>query len=107
MDDEEIDGGDTEGEIVNAHIDPESSTAEYDLLAVIAELEGVEIEALPPLYDQVGHFVEMLFRDPPAGESQMEIGFSYAGYRVRVTSHGQVTVLSVKHSIDADQAQSK
>mgnify|MGYP000365614580 CR=1 FL=1 len=87
-------------EIVKRRIDPDSGTAEYAVLEIVAELEDKEIEALPSLYEQVGHFVEMLFQDPPALEAQMEISFSYAGYRIRLTQHGQVTVLKVKNSIE-------
>lgn len=87
-------------DIVRTRIDPDSATAEYELLRVIADLGGVDIESLPSFYEQVGHFVEMLFQRPPAPEAQMEISFSYVGYRVRVTQTGQVTVIEVKESIE-------
>jgi len=87
-------------DIVKTRIDPKSETAEYELLRIVADLEGVDIESLPSFYEQVGHFVEMLFQRPPAPEAQMEISFSYVGYRIRVTQTGQVTVLEVKESIE-------
>lgn len=87
-------------DIVKTRIDPNSGTAEFELLRIVADLEGVEIESLPSFYEQVGHFVEMLFQRPPAAEAQMEISFSYVGYRIRVTQTGQVTVIGVKESIE-------
>ena len=88
--------------VVYADISPNSHTAEYDLLEIIAELEGKEIEDLPSLYTQVDHFVETLFKDPPSPESQMEITFSYAGYRITVTQGGSVKLVPVKETIESD-----
>ena len=51
--------------VVRDHITPDADTAEYDLLEIIATLEGKDIEELPSLYTQVNHFVESLFEDPP------------------------------------------
>ena len=81
-------------------IEPNSESAEYELLAIVAELGDTDIESLPSFYEQAGHFVEMIFQNPPAPEAQMEISFSYAGYRIRITQLGQVTILKVKESIE-------
>jgi len=93
---------DDEANIVRASIEPDPGAAEHDLLELIAESEGKAIEELPPFYDQVDHFVELLFKRPPSPESQMQIAFSYAGYRVTVNQKGEVTLLNVKRSM-ADQ----
>jgi|GEM_PF-475983 len=90
---------DSEPDIVRASIEPDPKTAEHDLLELIAESEGVEIEDLPSFYEQVDHFVEMLFKRPPSSESQMQLSFSYAGYRVTVNQKGEVTLLNVKRSM--------
>ncbi|MEF8787412.1 MAG: HalOD1 output domain-containing protein [Haloarculaceae archaeon] len=84
---------------VYAEIEPDSSTAEYDLLELIAGLEGKEIEELPSLYTEVDHFVESLFKVPPSPAAQMEIRFSYAGYRVTISQTGAVKLVPVKESL--------
>jgi len=91
--------GNDETDIVRASIEPDPRTVEHDLLELIAESEGKAIDELPSFYDQVDHFVEMLFKRPPSPESQMQIAFSYAGYRVTVNQKGEVTLLNVKRSV--------
>jgi hypothetical protein len=93
---------DDEADIVRASIDPDPQSAEHDLLELIAESEGKAIEELPSFYTQVDHFVEMLFEQPPSPESQMQLSFSYAGYRVTINQRGEVTLLNVKRSIDEE-----
>jgi hypothetical protein len=84
--------------IVSRSIEPDPESAEYDLLAIVAELEGRAIDELPSLYTSVDHFVERLFEQPPAPEAQMEIEFSYAGYRITLGQNGDVTLVRVKDS---------
>ena len=85
--------------IIYREIPPDSDTAEYDLLELLAELEGVEMDELPSLYTEIDHFVETLFEDPPSSGAQMEIRFSYAGYRITVTQDGGIKLVSVKDSM--------
>ena len=85
--------------IVRRRIDPEPSTAEYDLLEIIAELEDCEIEALPSLYNEIDHVVETMFETPPSERAQIEVSFSYAGYRVSVDRKGFVELVPVKKSL--------
>jgi hypothetical protein len=80
-------------------IDPDSETAEFDLLAGIAEVEGVEMDELPSLYAAVDHLVEGLYEEPPASAAQVELSFSYAGYRVNVDQNGHIRLVPVKESL--------
>lgn len=86
--------------IVRTRITADPETAEYELLELVAAQDDRDIESLPSFYEQVGHFVEMLFRHPPSSEAQMELSFSYAGYRIRLTQLGQVTILKVRNSME-------
>ena len=85
--------------IIRRRIDPDPATAEYDLLEIIAELEGSEIEGLPSLYNEVEHVVETMFKTPPSERAQIEVSFSYAGYRVSIDRHGVVELVPVKKSL--------
>ena len=80
-------------------IAPDPETAEYDLLEILAEVEGCEIEDLPALYNEVEHVVETLFRTPPSVAAQMSISFSYAGYRITIDRNGTVQLVDVKGTI--------
>jgi hypothetical protein len=99
-DSQPVSGTDDDQNIVRAVVVPDSATAEYDLLAIVAELEGTEIEELPEFYRQVGHFVESLFKNPPAPEAQMQLEFSYAGYRITISQRGEITLMNVKRSME-------
>ena len=84
---------------VRRTISTDPMDAELELLEIIAKLENTKIDRLPSLYTRVDHFVEALFEDPPAKEAQMEITFSYAGYRISLNQTGEVTLVPVKHSM--------
>jgi hypothetical protein len=96
----DIPEGERGTDIVRTRIESNPATAEYDLLEIVAELEGREIEELPSFYTQVDHFVEHLFKNPPSPEAQMQIEFSYAGYRITLTQRGEVTLVNVKRTLD-------
>jgi len=98
--DEDTAASDRETDIVYAEITPDPSTAEYDLLELIADMESVEIEELPSLYTEVDHFVEKLFDEPPSPDAQLEVQFSYAGYRITIAQDGQVKFVPVKETLD-------
>jgi len=85
-------GGDPSG-IVRTRIGPRSETAESDFLEVVARLEEVDATDLPSLYREVDHAVENLFKRPPSADAQMEIAFSYAGYRVTIDQRGNVRLV--------------
>ena len=97
---EDPEGGLTDGSgIVRRQITPDPATSEYDLLEILAEIEGCAIEELPSLYNEVEHVVETLFKTPPSAAAQMSIAFSYAGYRITIDRNGTVQVVSVKDTI--------
>lgn len=102
-DGDDDDGSAQENGIIKTQITPDPDTAEYELLEYIAEMEGVEIEALPSFYDEIDHFVERLFQQPPSAAAQVEITFSYAGYRIRLDWKGNVTLVDVKRSLHVDE----
>lgn len=91
---------DEDSEIVRRQIDPDPDTAEFDFLEVVAALEDSEINELPSLYEQLSHFIEQLFENPPSSEAQMQLEFTYGGYRITLDQHGHLTLVSMQHSVD-------
>ncbi|MDS0281573.1 HalOD1 output domain-containing protein [Haloarcula onubensis] len=85
--------------VVRRQITPDPETSEYDLLEVLAEIEDCDIESLPPLYNEVEHVVETLFKTPPSAAAQMSVSFSYAGYRIRLDRDGTLQLVPVKETI--------
>jgi hypothetical protein len=94
------DDGDPDVGIVRRRITADPEDAEVELLAVIAELEGTTEEELPSLYHELDHVIEALFGTPPSPESQLQITFSYAGYRITMDQRGSVELVKVKESLD-------
>ncbi|ELZ23583.1 hypothetical protein C475_14968 [Halosimplex carlsbadense 2-9-1] len=91
-------GGEPPG-IVRAQIDARSETADNEFLELIARLEGVDATELPSLYHEVDHTIENLFKRPPSRDAQMEISFSYAGYRVTIDQRGNVRLVRVGDTV--------
>jgi hypothetical protein len=90
----------SENGILQFEIEPDPKTAEYELLSVLTEHEGVGMDDLPPLYSVLDQFVGEMFDDPPSESAQLEMSFSYAGYRITVTQGGHVTLVPVKESLE-------
>lgn len=82
-------------------IDATSESAEFELLSGLAAVEGVDMDELPSLYGTIDHLVEALYDEPPAASAQVELSFSYAGYRVHLDQRGNVRLVPVKKSLGA------
>lgn len=88
--------------VLHRRIDPDPDTAEHDVLEIVAELEDVELDQLPPLYNELDHLIEQLFRTPPSNRSQAALSFSYAGHRIKITRSGTVELVAVKESLSEE-----
>ena len=84
-------------------IEPDADRANESLLRIVADLEDRRMADLPPFYDQIDDMVENLFRDPPPADAQVQIEFSYHGYRIYVDDTGQVSVMKLFGTPVSDQ----
>jgi hypothetical protein len=80
---------------VHRQFDTEEDDPVFDVVETIAELEGKPMEQLPSLHATVDDILEHVFSEPPAPEAQVEIGFTYAGYRIKLFQDGRATFLKV------------
>lgn len=87
------DGG--EPKIFHRQVASEAEEANERLLRLIANLENCDVTDLPPLYDQIDHMVEHLFTEPPPADAQVELKFTYHGYRIELDQSGDVTLMKV------------
>jgi len=88
----------TERQIRHRKVTPDPDEANRSLLRLIANLENCEVTDLPPLYERVDHLVENLFTSPPPAEAQVEIEFSYHGYRVELDQKGNASFMKLGES---------
>lgn len=96
-------GDPEEARIVRRTIAPDPETPYFALLEIVAEIEGCEVEALPPLYERTDHLLEKLFDDPPSQKAQVELSFSYHGYRITMDQLGNVTLRKLVDDIDVGE----
>lgn len=58
------------------------------VVEIIAELEGKELVEMTPAYHHLGDVLEEIFSNPPVQEAEVEITFSYEGYRITIKQDG-------------------
>jgi hypothetical protein len=84
-----------ESGIVHREFDTDRPDPEVDVASVIADIEDREVTSLPSMYDCVDDIINDLFSDPPAPEAQMQVTFTYEGYRVTINQDGTATFLKI------------
>lgn len=58
------------------------------VVEIVAELEGKAVDEMTPAYECLGNVLEGVFSEPPVDDAQVEIAFSYEGYRVTIEQDG-------------------
>ena len=75
--------------------DPTENEPTYVIVETIADLEGIDSDELPSLYDTIDHVIDHVFSSPPTPEAQVQVTFTYAGYRITLNQDGSATFLRV------------
>jgi hypothetical protein len=83
-------------EIVHRQLDTDRKDPAAAIAEVVADLDGRSTDDLPSTYSQVDGMLDNLFTDPPVPEAQMEVSFTYAGYRVTVGQDGNAKFVRVE-----------
>ncbi|MBV0901911.1 HalOD1 output domain-containing protein [Haloarcula salina] len=92
--------------LIKREVEPAEDEANFRVLETIADVEGVDVTALPPLYERIDHILDHLFDTPPAPEAQVVITFSYYGYRVRVDQEGHIELTRLNGAPESWNGQS-
>ena len=71
--------------------DTDSADPNLGVVSVVAALEDVSRDELPPLYWCIDTLVEHLFSEPPSHEANAQVSFTYHGYRITVEQDGTAT----------------
>ncbi|WP_136715943.1 HalOD1 output domain-containing protein [Halorientalis salina] len=87
----------TDDEYTPTHFQFDTSENEptYIIVETVAELEGVDSDELPSLYDTIDHMADNLYSDPPTAKAQVEMTFTYAGYRITLNQDGSAEFLKI------------
>lgn len=89
------DADELEREVVYRQFDPNDCTPETDVVSAVADLEDKDPTALTPLYPTIDDVISNIFAEPPAPESQVEITFTYEGYRITIHQDGKAEFVKV------------
>ena len=76
------------GDIVHRTLDTGRSEPVVQIAEIVAELENKNEDELTTTYEKLDHVLSHIFENPPEPEAQVEISFSYEGYRVTVEQNG-------------------
>ncbi|MFC4356666.1 HalOD1 output domain-containing protein [Halobium salinum] len=87
--------GEHSDEIVRRRLSTEEKSPGAAIAEVVADLEGVDAGTLPPIYSRIDGVLGDVFSDPPEAEAQMEVVFTYRGYRVTVGQDGAAEFVKV------------
>jgi hypothetical protein len=70
--------------------EPATQIAEH-----VATLSDCDVESLASTWETFGHVVDDLFEEPPAPRAQVQVTFTYEGYRITVDQNGHATFVAV------------
>ena len=77
-----------EDEIVHRELDKTGPEPALQVAEIVAELEDDRNDELATMYEHVDHILDHMFTTPPSPKAQVEITFSYGGYRITVEQNG-------------------
>jgi len=75
-------------EIIHREMDTEQDNPAEEIPLIVAELEETEISELATAWSCIDDVLAHVFSNPPSPEAQVEITFSYEGYRITVQQNG-------------------
>lgn len=89
-------GNDHEDEIVHRQLDTGREDPAAEIAEIVAELDGRDVEELATTWAVIDDAVAEVFSNPPAPEAQVQITFSYEGYRITVEQDGTAKFVAIE-----------
>lgn len=83
-------------EFVHRELDTDREEPVVQVAEIIADLEGTSAKNLTSTYDHLDHVLDYIFRNPPVPEAQVQISFSYEGYRITVQQDGTAQFVRIE-----------
>lgn len=79
------------GHVHRGTIDPTTEEVELTFLELVADVADCELDDLPRLWPTLGDVLRHAFATPPAESADLELEFTYFGYRIHVDRAGTIT----------------
>lgn len=86
---------DRDDEVYHRHLDTEGEEPAIQIAEHVADICGVEATELESTWSCFDHVIDMIFKDPPAPEANVEVRFTYEDYRIVVDQEGDATFIRV------------
>lgn len=83
-------------ETIHREIDTGAEEPGAQIADAVAAIEGKEPTELATTYECVDGVLDNIFSNPPSPAAQMQVTFSYEGYRITVEQDGDATFVKTK-----------
>lgn len=87
--------GDRGSEIVHRELDTTRQSPAVEVAEIVADLDGRDVADLATIWDCIDDMLANVFSEPPDPEAQVEVTFSYEGYRITVEQNGHAEFVSI------------
>lgn len=77
-----------ESDIVHEELDTDVENPAVEIVRVVADLKNVDTSELSTVWDCIDGMLDHLFSNPPSDEAQIDVTFSYEGFRITVEQNG-------------------
>ena len=77
-----------ESDIVHEELDTDVKNPAVEIVRVVADLKNVDTSELSTVWDCIDGMLDHLFSNPPSDEAQIDVTFSYEGFRITVEQNG-------------------
>lgn len=81
--------------IIHRELSPDVDEPTVQVAEIVADIEDEEHTELTTTYDHLDHILSYVFSNPPVPEAQVQITFSYEGYRITVEQDGNAQFVRV------------
>lgn len=82
-------------EIIRHTLDIEGDNPAMQLVEVVAEAEETDPVSLTSIWGCIDDVLDNIFSNPPSPEAQLELSFSYEGYRIEISQDGVAELMQV------------
>jgi hypothetical protein len=80
----------TDSDVVRRTLDTDAEEPTTEIIKALADIEGKDETQLGALWNCTDGVLENLFSDPPSPDAEMQVSFTFEGYRISVHQNGQV-----------------
>ena len=87
-------GTDPGSDIIHRELDTSVENPATEV--AVADIEGKEATDLTETYGCIDGVLDEIYSDPPSPEAQMQVEFSYEGYRITIEQDGAAKFVKIE-----------